>query len=134
MQLRAFALILAVGCGSKGDGNENVVPPPSARASVTDPIGFCERAERVIIRRKKCFAEDVSLKMALDEVRDYFRKAPADPDERIKTALLCAKMLDGMSKAEQPALCPLDMLDEEREELAAFLAKHAPPKEKTEVK
>jgi hypothetical protein len=107
------------GCGSKEQ------PPakqePVVRAAVTDPIGFCERARMLVQARRKCFPEDTSLRMALDEIADYASSAPAEPEARRGVARKCAHMLDGMMRAQQPANCPLDVLDSERQELAAFL-------------
>ena len=115
-----LAALASAGCGSKEQ------PPakqePVERASVTDPIGFCERARRVVQVRRKCFPEDSSLKMALDEIADYASSAPTEPEARRAVAKKCARMLDGMMRAQQPEGCPLDVLDSERQELAAFLA------------
>ena len=108
------------GCGSKEQ------PPakqePVERAAVSDPIGYCERARRLVQARRKCFPEDTSLSMALDEIGDYVSSAPTEPEARRGVAKKCARMLDGMMRAQQPANCPLDVLDTERQELAAFLA------------
>jgi hypothetical protein len=123
MKLFAIALLIAIGCGSTsepsaGSGSAIVVPRPT----VTDPIGFCERARLMMQGRRKCFPEDTSLKMGLEEIEDLVAKAPADPQLRRKSAATCAAMLDGMMHAQQPRNCPLDVTDSERAELATFLA------------
>ncbi len=123
MKLPAFAMLIAIGCGSKsepGSGSGSAVVAP--RPTVTDPIGFCERARQMMLGRRKCFPEDTSLKMGLEEIEDLVAKAPADPQLRRKSAATCASMLDGMMRAEQPRSCPLDVTDAERAELATFLA------------
>lgn len=126
MMVRSASLLgvlLAAACGSKD------APPPKQepvqRVSVTDPIGFCERARLLVEGRRKCFPEDTSLTMALDEIAGYVSAAPTEPDARREVAKKCARMLDGMMRAQQPANCPLNVLDSERDELAAFLAKPA---------
>ncbi|MBL9017781.1 MAG: hypothetical protein JNL83_26580 [Myxococcales bacterium] len=72
--------------------------------------------------RRKCFPEDSSLKMAIEELGDYVSSAPTEPEARRDVAKKCARMLDGMMRAQQPAECPLDVLESERQELAAFLS------------
>ncbi len=118
--MRAALIVALVGCGSKD------APPakqePVARVSVTDPIGYCERARQLVQGRRKCFPEDTSLNMALDEIAGYVSSAPTEAEARREVAKKCARMLDGMMRAQQPANCPLDVLDSERAELAAFLA------------
>lgn len=89
---------------------------------MTDPIGFCERAQMLILGRAKCFPEDSSLRMALDEVATLMGSAPAEPEARRRVAVKCALVIDGMTRARQPAECPLNATDEERAELTAFLA------------
>ncbi|CAN5923807.1 hypothetical protein BH11MYX3_BH11MYX3_00500 [soil metagenome] len=123
MKLFAIVVLIALGCGSKtepsaGSGSAVVVPRPT----VTDPIGFCERARLMMLGRRKCFPEDTSLKMGLEEIEDLVAKAPADPQLRRTSAAACASMLDGMMRAQQPRNCPLDVTDAERAELATFLA------------
>lgn len=125
MPLPRLALLAALaGCGSKD------APPPKAepveRVSVADPIGFCERARILVQTRRKCFPEDSSLKMALEEIEGYATSAPVAVEPRREVAKKCARMLDGMLRAQQPANCPFDVLDSERQELAAFLAPPAP--------
>lgn len=93
----------------------------ASRPSVDDPIGFCMRARAVLLRRKKCFAEDTSIKMALEELRKLEVNAPAEPIARRKAAAKCAVQLDGLMRVEQPKNCPLDATDAERAELTAFL-------------
>lgn len=123
MKLIAIAVLVAIGCGSKtepaaGSGSAVVEPRPT----VTDPIGFCERARKMMLGRRKCFPEDTSLKMGLDEIEGLIASAPADPQLRRTSAATCAAMLDGMMRAEQPRACPLDVTDAERTELSTFLA------------
>ena len=123
MNTRAAILVSAlalVGCGSKDAAPAK--QEPVERVTVTDPIGFCERARILVQGRRKCFPEDTSLRMALDEIAGYVSSAPAEPEARRAVAKKCARMLDGMMRAQQPANCPLDVLDSERAELAAFLA------------
>lgn len=115
----ALGVLLAVGCGSPSAPSAS---SGSARPTVTDPIGFCARAERVIERRKKCFAEDASLTMALKELADLESSAPADPAKRRRVAAECAIRLDGMARVPQTTDCPLDATDAELAELSAFLA------------
>jgi hypothetical protein len=114
------AALGSAGCGSKEQ--QPAKEEPVERAAVTDPIGFCERARRIVQVRRKCFPEDTSLRMALEEISDYVSSAPTEPEARRGVAKKCARMLDGMMRAQQPAECPLDVLDSERQELAAFLA------------
>ncbi len=123
MVLRFTALVIALlacSCGKKTDsgaGSGSAAP----RTSVTDPIGFCTRARAVLTGRKKCFPEDTSLKMGIDELIDLEMKAPSEPVARRAVAAKCAKQLDGMVQAEPPANCPLDVTDDEAKELATFL-------------
>jgi hypothetical protein len=114
MKYSLLAVALAIGCGSKKE--------PEPRPTVADPIGFCERARAVMTHRRPCFPEDVSIKMGLAELTDLEAKAPTDASARRRVAAQCAVMLDSMTRAEQPQACPLDVTDEERAELAAFLA------------
>lgn len=114
-----FVVALGLGCSSKEAAPAK--QEPVARVSVSDPIGFCERARILVQGRRKCFPEDSSLKMALDEIAGYASSAPAEAEPRREVAKKCARMLDGMMRAEQPQNCPLDVLDSERQELAAFL-------------
>jgi hypothetical protein len=120
MKLRVLALLLALGCSSKKE------PPAStvavARPTVTDPIGFCDRARLLMLGRRKCFPEDTSLQMAIDSVDEIAAKAPTEPTPRRRVAAQCAIMVDGMMRAKQPLDCPLDVTDDERAELTAFLA------------
>lgn len=128
------ALLFAIGCGSKKE------PPGSsgsgadlARPTITDPLGFCERARMVMAGRRKCFPEDTSIKMGLESIVDLVSGAPAEPEGRRRVAVTCAVMLQGMMRAEQPKNCPLDVTDDERAELTTFLAawygeRTAPPK------
>jgi hypothetical protein len=121
MKVYVLAAWLALGCSSKheapaGGGSAE------ARPSVTDPLGFCERVQIMITRRRMCFPEDTSLQMALDEVAELAAKAPAAAEPRRRVAAKCAVMLDGMMRAQQPPNCPLDVTDSERKELVAFLA------------
>ncbi len=131
MKLVVFAMGLVLGCGSKKEPAGD--PAPMVRPSVTDPIGFCERARIMMTGRVKCFPEDTSIKMGLEEIADLITKAPSEAEPRRKVAATCATMLDGMMRAQQPKNCPLDVTDEERAELDAFLAawnrdrKAAPP-------
>jgi hypothetical protein len=71
--------------------------------------------------RRKCFPEDTSIKMGLDELISLVRDAPADPAKRRRIAATCAVTLQGVMNAEQPKNCPLDVTDPERAELTAFL-------------
>jgi hypothetical protein len=121
MKLIVLAVLFAIGCGSKsepsaGSGAE------AARPTVTDPIGFCERARWVMLGRRKCFPEDTSIKMGVEEIAGLVEGAPADPGPRRRVAVTCAVMLDGMMRVEQPKNCPLDVTDDERAELSSFLA------------
>ena len=124
--------LLAIGCGSKKE-KPAAEPAPREHVSVTDPIGFCERARIVMTGRIKCFPEDTSIKMGLEEIGDLVAKAPAEVEPRRKVAATCAGILDGMVRATPPKNCPLDVTDEERAELTAFLEawnrdrKAAPP-------
>ncbi len=123
MKLIAIVVLVSLGCGSKSEpsaGSGSAVIEP--RPTVTDPIGFCVRARRMMLGRRKCFPEDSSLKMGLEEIEDRIASPPADPKLRRAAAAACAAMLDGMMRAEQPRNCPLDVTDSERSELAAFLA------------
>lgn len=118
-----LAAVLASGCGSSKEASPaagSAAPVP--RPSVTDPLGYCERARAVMLGRRKCFPEDTSIKMGLDEISELETGAPADPDARRHVAAKCAVMLDGMMRAEQPKNCPLDVTDTERKELAGFLS------------
>lgn len=115
-----LALFVLAGCDSKDSAPP--APAPVPHVSVSDPIGFCERARILVEGRRKCFPEDSSLKMALDELARYASTAPAEPEPRRDVARKCARMLDGMMRVQQPHDCPLQVLDREREELAAFLA------------
>ena len=119
---RATLLAVLVSLGGCSNHEAPTKQEPTPRISVTDPIGYCERARILIQGRRKCFPEDTSLQMALDEVAKYASSAPADPEPRRELAKKCARMLDGMMRVQQPQNCPLDILDSEREELAAFLA------------
>ena len=118
-------LLVAAGCGSRKE--------PAARPGVADPMGFCQRARAVLVRRKKCFSEDTSIKMAFESISDLERNAPEAPGPRRRVAAQCAVMLDGMVRVEQPPDCPLDATDAELAELTTFLAawyseRTAPPK------
>lgn len=115
-----FALL---GCASKHEpGAGSAGSAAVERPSVTDPLGFCDRARIMMSRRRVCFPEDTSLKMGLDEIADIQGKAPTEAGPRRKAAAKCAEMLDGMMRAQQPPNCPLDVTNEERAELTAFLA------------
>jgi hypothetical protein len=119
--VRSIALVvLLAACGSKPDQAASGSAEP--RPTVKDPIGFCARARLVLSGRRKCFPEDTSIKMAIEEIAGIEAAAPTEPVARRKQAGKCARMLDGMARAEQPANCPLDATDEELAELAAFLA------------
>jgi hypothetical protein len=118
MKLCTVFVLLAMGCSSKDSSPE---ASAAARPSVDDPIGFCTRARAVLLRRKNCFAEDTSIKMALDELQKLAATAPTDPRARRKVAAKCAVQLDGLMRVEQPRDCPLDATDSERAELATFL-------------
>ena len=121
MKLGLVAVVLALGCGSKDSAPSAGSAAPVARPTVTDPIGFCARARNVMTGRRKCFPEDTSIKMGLDSIAELEAGAPAEPGPRRKVAAECAVMLDGMTRAEQPKNCPLDVTDAERKELADFL-------------
>jgi hypothetical protein len=120
MKLCILAVVLAFGCTSSKESSS--AEASRARPTVTDPLGFCDRARMVITGRRKCFPEDTSIKMALDGIAKLQASAPADPDKRRHVAAECAVMLDGMMRVEQPKDCPLDVTDDERTELSAFLA------------
>ncbi|MBA3458869.1 MAG: hypothetical protein H0T46_02835 [Deltaproteobacteria bacterium] len=114
------AVLCAMGCSSKGEpaagaGAEMIRP------TVTDPLGFCDRARMVMMGRRKCFPEDTSMKMAIESVDELVKDAPADPEARRRIAVTCAVTLQGMMRAEQPKNCPLDVTDGERAELSTFL-------------
>jgi hypothetical protein len=117
MKSCALLVLFVLGC-SKDSPPEATV---AARPTVDDPLGFCERARFVLVRRKKCFAEDTSIKMALDELAKTVASAPTDPVLRRKAAARCAIQLDGLMRVEQPRDCPLDATDSERAELTTFL-------------
>lgn len=116
-----LAVLLVVGCGSKGEPSGGSAAP-APRAPVTDPIGFCERARMVMFGRQKCFPEDTSIKMGMQELLDHVKDAPAEPTARRRVAVKCAVTLQGLMRAEQPKNCPLDVTDVERGELETFLA------------
>lgn len=123
MKIGVLAVVFAIGCGSKGEpSGNNGSAAELARPTVTDPIGFCERARMVMVGRRKCFPEDTSIKMGLEELVDLVSNAPADPDKRRRVAATCAITLQGLMRAEQPKNCPLDVTDSERAELSTFLA------------
>ncbi|MCX5745473.1 MAG: hypothetical protein NT062_23600 [Proteobacteria bacterium] len=132
--MKIFVLVLiAIGCGSSEPAGGRGSAAGAGRPAVTDPLGFCERARLVMTGRRACFPEDTSLKMGLAELAELVRDAPTAPPQRRRVGVTCAVMLDGMMRAEQPLLCPLDVTDAERAELAAFLgawygARTAPPK------
>lgn len=127
MKVCLLAVVLAV-VPASGCGSSKEAPPtagsavPVARPGVSDPLGYCERASAVMLGRRKCFPEDTSIKMGLDEISELETGAPADPDGRRHVAAKCAVMLDGMMRAEQPKNCPLDVTEGERKELAGFLS------------
>lgn len=123
MKLVVLAVLVAIGCGSKGEPSAGTGSATQvARAPVTDPIGFCERARMVMFGRQKCFPEDTSIKMGMQELLDLVKDAPAEPEPRRRVAVKCAVMLQGLMRAEQPKNCPLDVTDVERGELETFLA------------
>jgi hypothetical protein len=121
MKLVLLAALFAVSCGTKSEPSASS-GAPLARPSVTDPLGFCERAQMVMLGRRKCFPEDTSIKMGLESIIDLVKDAPADPEPRRRLAVQCAVMLQGMMRAEQPKNCPLDVTETERTELSTFLA------------
>lgn len=118
MKFCAFVLVALLGCSKDTPSPE---AKAAARPSVDDPMGFCTRARFVLVRRKSCFAEDTSIKMALDELAKLEASAPTDKAARRKVAAKCAVQLDGLMRVEQPHDCPLDATDSERAELTAFL-------------
>jgi hypothetical protein len=120
MKICVLAVLLPLGCSSK-DSAPKAAPVPAERPSATDPIGFCARASMLVMGRQKCFPEDTSLKMALDEISDLDSSAPTPPDARRAVAAKCAVMLDSMMRVHQPKNCPLDVTDDERRELVTFL-------------
>jgi hypothetical protein len=120
MKLVVLAVLLATGCGSNKE-QPAADPAPLVRPTVTDPIGFCERARIMMAGRVACFPEDTSIKMGLEEIADLVANAPSEPEPRRKVAASCATMLDGMMRAQQPKNCPLDVTETERAELEAFL-------------
>lgn len=127
-----IAALVAIGCGSKDEPSAGR-SAPAVRPTVTDPLGFCERARVVMMGRRKCFPEDTSIKMGFESIIDLVKDAPAEPEARRRVAVTCAVMLEGMVRAEPPKNCPLDVTEEERSELTAFLAawygeRTAPPK------
>lgn len=119
MKFCVLALLLTLGCSS--ETKPKPAPAPVERFSVTDPIGFCARGRMLIMGRQKCFPEDTSLKMGFDELAVLETNAPAAPDARRAVAAQCAVTLDSMMRVHQPKNCPLDVTDDERRELAAFL-------------
>ncbi len=123
MNYVVVAALILIGCGSKHEPSEGSASGVTTeRPSITDPLGFCERARVMMLRRGNCFPEDTSIKMGVDEIDGLFRSAPVDPQARRRVAVTCAIMLDGMMRAEQPKNCPLDVTDEETAELGKFLA------------
>lgn len=117
-----LALVLALAaCGSSGD-QPGAAPAPGERPAIADPLGFCERDRLALVRRAACFPEDASLKMAIDDLDRRVRTAPAEPAARRAAAAQCAIDLHGVMRAAQPAMCPLDMTEPEKTELAGFLA------------
>ncbi|MBA3458113.1 MAG: hypothetical protein H0T42_33835 [Deltaproteobacteria bacterium] len=132
MKLVVFAVLVAIGCNSKSEPSAGGAPP-AARPTVTDPLGFCERARMVLMGRRKCFPEDTSINMAFESIIDLVKAPPAEPEARRRVGVTCAVMLQGMMRAEAPKNCPLDVSEEERGELTAFLTawygeRTAPPK------
>lgn len=118
----SLVALLALACGSPNqDAPAGGSGSTATRASVTDPIGYCERARRLLVGRRKCFEEDTSLQMALDEIAKLTAAAPNDPAARRRVAAKCAVDLDGLMRVQQPHDCPLDVLESERAELARFL-------------
>jgi hypothetical protein len=123
MKLVVLALLVTFGCGSKSESSAaGGASAGSGRPTVTDPLGFCDRARMMMMGRRKCFPEDTSIKMGLEEILDLVKDAPADPEPRRRVAVTCAVMLEGMMRAEQPRNCPLDVTDVERTELSTVLA------------
>lgn len=120
MKLAVLAVLFAFGCGTKSEPSAGT-GSALARPTVTDPLGFCERARIVMLGRRKCFPEDTSLKMGLESLIDLVKDAPAEAEPRRRLAVQCAVMLQGLMRSEQPKNCPLDVTDEERAELTSFL-------------
>ena len=120
MKICVLAVLLTLGCSSK-ESAPKPAPVPVERPSVTDPIGFCARARMLVLGRQKCFPEDTSLKMGLDEIADLETTAPAESEPRRAVASKCAVILDSMMRVHQPKNCPLDVTDDERRELSTFL-------------
>jgi len=119
MKLCVLAVVLAFGCKSS---KESTPAAGSAeRPGVRDPIGFCARARLVLAARSKCFPEDTSIKMGIEDLAKLETEAPAEQDARRRVAARCAVTLEGMTRVEQPKNCPLDVTDSERDELAVFL-------------
>ncbi len=118
MKFCAVVLVALLGCSKDTPSPEEKA---AGRPAVDDPMGFCTRARFVLVRRKSCFAEDTSIKMALDELMKLEASAPTDKAARRKVAAKCAVQLDGLMRVEQPHDCPLDVTDSERAELTAFL-------------
>ncbi len=121
MKLAVLAVLFAVGCGTKSEptaSNGSAL----ARPTVTDPLGFCQRAQIVMLGRRKCFPEDTSLKMGLESLVDLVKDAPGEAEPRRRLAVQCAVILQGLMRSEQPKNCPLDVTDAERAELTTFLA------------
>lgn len=121
MKIAVLAVLLAMGCGSKKEPAAGSAGS-AVRPTITDPLGFCERARLLMMGRRKCFPEDTSLQMGITAIDEDVARAPADPVPRRRVAAQCAIMVEGMMRAKQPLDCPLDVTDEERAELAAFLA------------
>ncbi len=122
MKISVLAVLLALGCGSSKEAAPTAGSSATVeRPTVTDPIGFCARARMLVLGRQKCFPEDTSLKMGLDEIAELEAKAPPAGEPRRKVAADCAVMLDSMMRVHQPKNCPLDVTDDERSELTAFL-------------
>jgi hypothetical protein len=119
MKLPVLVLLIAIGCSSKKEPAAESTG--SDRPTVTDPLGFCERARRLMVTRRKCFPEDTSLQMGLDGIDELETSAPAETTARRRVAVQCAIIVDGMIRAKQPTDCPLDVTDDERAELTAFL-------------
>ncbi|MBA3394385.1 MAG: hypothetical protein H0T89_17195 [Deltaproteobacteria bacterium] len=121
MKLVLAAVLFAIGCSSKDEPAASSGGELS-RPTVTDPLGFCDRARMMMMGRRKCFPEDTSIKMGMESIVDLVRDAPAEPEARRRVAVTCAVMLQGMMRVEQPKNCPLDVTEGERAELEAFLA------------